>query len=157
MGLSPSIEGFGGVPPSLGEVGVTHQQLFTCSFCYTFFVVHYVSRLNHGSDYYSSNYSGIFWPVISVISISGSFSDRVSSKPWCVVPPPPLMPRSSGGVFGSISVPQQQIPSSMPPLAYANYAMGSPQVGFFLFSELSLPPFCILYMFGVCSGVCFLF
>ena len=37
VGLSPSIEGFGGVPPSLGEVGVTHQQLFTCSFCYTFF------------------------------------------------------------------------------------------------------------------------
>ena len=46
-----------------------------------------------------------------------------------VVPPPPLMPRSSGGVLGSVSVPQQ-IPSSMPPLAYANYAMGSPQVGF---------------------------
>ena len=45
-----------------------------------FFVVHYVSCLNHGSDYYSSNYSGIFWPVISVVSISGSFSDRVSSK-----------------------------------------------------------------------------
>ena len=62
---------------------MTHQQLFTCSFCYTFFVVHYVSHLNHGSDYYSSNYSGIFWPVISAISISGSFSDRVSSKPWC--------------------------------------------------------------------------
>ena len=45
--------------------------------------MHYVSCLNHGSDYYSSNYSGIFWPVISVVSISGSFSDRVSSKPWC--------------------------------------------------------------------------
>ena len=37
VGLFPSIEGFGGVPPSLGEVWVTHQQLFTCSFCYTFF------------------------------------------------------------------------------------------------------------------------
>ena len=45
-----------------------------------FFVVHYVSHLDHGSDYYSSSYSGIFWPVISV---SGSFPDRVSSKPWC--------------------------------------------------------------------------
>ena len=99
-----------------------------------FFVVHHVSCLNHGSDYYSSNYSGIFWPIISVISISGSFSDRVSSKPWCGSPPP-LMPRSSGGVFGSDSMPQQQIPSSMPPLAYANYAMGSPQVGFFFFQS----------------------
>ena len=57
-----------------------------------------------------------------------------------VVPPPPLMPRGSGVVLGSVSVPQQQPPSSMPPLAYANYAMGSPQVGVF-FSELSLPSF----------------
>ena len=38
VGLSPSIEGFGAVPPITGEVGVTHQQLFTCSFCYTFFL-----------------------------------------------------------------------------------------------------------------------
>ena len=129
MGLSPSIEGFGGVPPSLGGLG-WHISSSTVHILIllNIFVVHYVSRLNHGSDYYSSSYSGIFWPVISVISISGSFSDRVSSKP-CVVPPPPLMPRSSGGVLGSVSVPQQ-IPSSMPPLAYANYAMGSPQVGF---------------------------
>ena len=48
-----------------------------------------------------------------------------------MVPPPPLMPRGSGGVLGSVSVPQQQLQSSMPPLAYANYAMCSPQVGFF--------------------------
>ena len=32
----------------------------------------------------------------------------------------------------------------MPLLAYANYAMGSPQVGFF--SELNLPLFCIYYV-----------
>ena len=31
------LKGLGVFPPSLGEVGVTHQQLFTCSFCYTFF------------------------------------------------------------------------------------------------------------------------
>ena len=48
-----------------------------------------------------------------------------------MVPPPPLMLRGSGGVLGSVSVPQQQPPSSMPPLAYANYAICSPQVGFF--------------------------
>ena len=51
-----------------------------------------------------------------------------------VVPPPPLVPRSSGGVLGSVSVLQQQTPSSMLPLAYANYAMGSPQ-GRFLFQS----------------------
>ena len=48
-----------------------------------------------------------------------------------MVSPPPLIPRGSGGVLGSVPVLQQQTPSSMLPLAYANYAMGSPQVGFF--------------------------
>ena len=48
-----------------------------------------------------------------------------------VAEPPPLMLRGSGGVVGLASVPQQQPPSLMPLLAYANYAMGSPQVGFF--------------------------
>ena len=71
-----------------------------------------------------------------------------------MVPPPPLRPRGSGGVLGSVSVPQQQPPSSMPPLAYANYAMGSPKVGFFF--RVEAPIICILYMFGVHSGVCFL-
>ena len=61
-----------------------------------------------------------------------------------VVLPPPLTLRGSGGVLGHASVPQQQPPSLMPLQACANYAMGSPQVGFF--SELSLPPFCILYI-----------
>ena len=48
-----------------------------------------------------------------------------------VVLPPPLMLRCPRGVIGLASVPQQQPPSSVPLLAYANYAMGSPQVGFF--------------------------
>ena len=64
-----------------------------------------------------------------------------------VVPPPPLMPRGSGGVIGSVSVPQQPTPSSMPLLAYANYAMGSPQVSFFLRVE---PP-AILYLICLVS------
>ena len=55
---------------------------------------------------------------------------------------PPLMPRCPGGVIGIASVPQQQPPSSVPLLAYANYAMGSPQVGFFFRIE---PP-TILYI-----------
>ena len=57
-----------------------------------------------------------------------------------VVSLPLLMLRGSGGVLGSVSVPQQETLSSVPPLAYANYAVGSPQVGFF-FLELSLPSF----------------
>ena len=64
-----------------------------------------------------------------------------------VVQPPPLMPRGSGGVVGHASMPQQQPPSLMPLLAYANYALGSPQVGFFFRVE---PP-TILYI------ICFVF
>ena len=156
MGLSPSIEGFGGVPPITGEVGVTHQQLFTCSFCYTFFVVHYVSCLNHGSDYYSSNYSGIFWPVISVISISGSFSDRVSSKPWCGSTTT-LDVKELWRCFwlSFCAAAADSIFNASSGLCQLCYGFSTGR--FFLFSELSLPPFCILYMFDVCSGVCFLF
>ena len=51
------------------------------------------------------------------------------------------MRRGSEGVTGSVSVPQQQTPSSVPLLAYANYAMGSPQVGFFF--RVEPPTVCI--------------
>ena len=48
-----------------------------------------------------------------------------------MVLPPLSTPRCPGVVIGLASVPQQQPPSSMPLQAYVNYAMGSPQVGFF--------------------------
>ena len=62
-----------------------------------------------------------------------------------VVQPPPFMLSGSGGVIAS--VPQQQPPSLMPLLACANYAMGSPQVGFFFGVE---PP-TILYIICLVS------
>ena len=151
----PLLLGYGGVPPLFGGSGGTSALVMPiCSFLYIF-VVHYVSCFYYGYDYYSSSYGGIFWPVISLISDSGSFPHRVSSKLGSVwsASTTTLMPRGSRGVTGSVSVPQQQTPSSMPLLAYANYAMGSPQVGFF--SELSLPPFCILYVW--CPFWCLLF
>ena len=64
-----------------------------------------------------------------------------------VVQPPPLVLRGSGGVIGLASVPQQQPPSSMLLLGYANYAMGSPQVGFLFRVE---PP-TILYIIYLVS------
>ena len=71
--------GFGGVPPSVGGFWSTSALVISiCSFLYIF-VVHYVSCFYH-YDYYSSGYSGIFRPVISLISDSGSFPHRVSSK-----------------------------------------------------------------------------
>ena len=60
---------------------------------------------------------------------------------------PPLMPRCPGGVIGPASMPQQQPPSLMLLLAYANYAMGSPQVSFFFRVE---PP-TILYIICLVS------
>ena len=71
-----------------------------------------------------------------------------------MVPPPPLMPWGSGGVLGSLSVLQQQTPSSMPPLAYANYAMGSPQVGLFFRAE---PPTILYLIYVWCLFWCLLF
>ena len=77
------LKGLGGSwgcsPISWGFRG--HQHL-RCPYAHsgTFFVVHYVSHFYYGSDYYSSSYSDIFWPVISVVSHSGSFPGRVSSK-----------------------------------------------------------------------------
>ena len=81
-----------------------------------------------------------------------------------VVLPPPLTPRCSPCVLGHASVPQQQPASLMPLQACANYAMGSPLVGFFFRVE---PPtvfyiICLVsvlvsaFYFGGCSGVCFL-
>ena len=64
-----------------------------------------------------------------------------------VVLPLPLTPRYSGGVCGLASMPQQQPPSSMPLQAYANYAMGSPQVGFFF----RLEPPTVLYIICLVS------
>ena len=64
---------------------------------------------------------------------------------------PLLTPRCSGGVLGLASVPQQQPPSSVPLQAYANYAMGSPQVGFFF----RVDPPTILYITHLVSAFYF--
>ena len=85
---------------------------------------------------------------VSSVTVAPSLTGFPVSLDWHgVVPPPPLMPRGPGGVLGSVSVPQQQTPSLMPLLAYANYAMGSPQVGFLFRVE---PP-TILYIICLVS------
>ena len=85
---------------------------------------------------------------VSSVTVAPSLTGfPVSLDQHGVIQPPPLMSRGSGGVIGSASVPQQQPPSSMSLLAYANYAMGSPQVGFFFRVE---PP-TILYIICLVS------
>ena len=102
-------------------------------------------------------------PVTDVCSGTSSLLTTVTMPPSLmglpmtsgqhdVVLPPPLTLRDSGCVVGPATVPQQQPQSQMPLQAYANYVMGSQQVG--CLSELSLPLFFICV--GVCSGVCFL-
>ena len=85
--------------------------------------------------------------VLSVTMAPSLTGFPVSLDQHGVVQPPPLMPRGSGGVTGSASVPQQHPPSSMPLLAYANYAKGSPQVGLFFRVE---PP-TVLYIICLVS------
>ena len=63
----------------LGGLGASALEMSICSFLYIF-VAHYVSCFYYSSNYYSSSYSGIFCPVISLISDIGSFPNRVSSK-----------------------------------------------------------------------------
>ena len=80
VGIFPSVGGLGDVPPSVwGSGGTSALVMFICSFLYIF-VVHYVSHFYYGYDYYYSGYDGIFWPIISLISDSGSFPHRASSK-----------------------------------------------------------------------------
>ena len=68
---------------------------------------------------------------VSSVTMAPSLMGLPATLDQCgVVQLPPLMPRGSAGVTDPAYVPQQQPPSSMPLLAYANYAMGSPQLGF---------------------------
>ena len=64
---------------------------------------------------------------VSSVTVPPSLMGLPATLDQCgVVQPPPLMPRGCGGITGPASVPQQQPPSSMPLLAYANYAIDSP-------------------------------
>ena len=86
--------------------------------------------------------------LVSSVTVAPSVTGFPVSLDQCgVVQPAPLMLRGSAGVIGSASVPQLQPPSSMPLLVYTNYAMGSPQVGFFFRVE---PP-TVLYIICLVS------
>ena len=76
----------------------------------------------------------------------------VTSVQHDVVLPPLLTLRNSKGVVSLATVPQQQPQSQMPVQAYANYAMGPPQVCF----SFRVEPSTIFICVGVCYGVCIL-
>ena len=83
----------------------------------------------------SSSTSSLLSMVTLVPSLMGL---PLASGQHDVVVVPPLTPGNCGGVDGLVMVLQQQPQSQMPLQAYANYAMGPPQVSL---SEFSLPPF----------------
>ena len=100
---------------------------------------------------------------ISSLTMAPSVTGLPATLSQCeVVLSPPLTLRCPGGVIGLVSVLQQQPPSSMPLLAYANYAMGSPQVGFFFRVEppmvrilyVRCPFWCLLSTFRCQVGCC---
>ena len=70
---------------------------------------------------------------VSSVTVAPSLTGFPVSLDQCGVVQPPSL--DGEGLWRCYwlhaSVPQQEPPSSMPLLAYANYAMGSPQVGFF--------------------------
>ena len=124
--------------------------------CCFFLVVYYLSSLYHyGYNYYSSSDCGVFWYVISFISYHGSLFDGASCNMrsvWCgsattidtEVPWrcywPCLCATAANSIFDAFQ-------------AYANYAMGSPRVGFFFRVE---PP-TVLYIIRWCLfWYCFL-
>ena len=69
--------------------------------------------------------------LLSTVTMAPSLMELPgTSDQHDVVLPPLLTPRYSGGVVSLATLPQQQPPPQMPLQAYANYAMGPPQVDF---------------------------
>ena len=91
---------------------------------------------------------------LSSVTVAPSLTGfPVSLDQHGMVPPPPLMPRGSGGVLAQFLCQSCKLPSSVPSLAYANYAMGSPQVGFFFRVE---PPTILYLIYVWCLFWCLL-
>ena len=100
---------------------------------------------------------GVFWYVMSIISDHGflfSGSSYNVGSAWCGSAANPTA-RCPGGVLGHASVPQQTPPSLMPLQACANYAMGSPQIGFFFRVEPSTILYIICLVFVLVSAFYF--
>ena len=155
-GHFPSVrKGLGVFAPSVWGGGHQHLRCLYAHSC-TFYVVHYVSHFDYGSNCYSSSYSAIFWPVFRVISDSVSFPDRVSSKlgsAWhdsTTTLDAERLWRCSWLSFCATAA--TSIFNASFSLCQLCYGFST---GRFLF-RVGPSIICFLYMFGVNSGVCFL-
>ena len=129
----PYVWAWGMFPHLLGVLWASAHGVSICLFLYNL-VVHYVSHFYYCYDYYSCSYGGVFWAVISVISYHGSFPDGSScnigslwssskttldaKRLWKCYWPCLYATAATSHLWCLFQ-------------AYANYAMGSPQVGFF--------------------------
>ena len=157
MGIFPLYWAFGGVPICWFFWGYQHMECpcahsctFCSSSCLTFLLWLWLLLLQ------------LWWYLLAChqfhqwLWLPSLMGFSVTLDQCGMVQPPPLMLWGSGGVIAS--VPQQQPPSLMLLLAYANYAMGSPQVGFFFRVEPStvfiLYVRCLLSTFRCRVGCC---
>ena len=155
-GIFPLCWRFGGCSPSVGGFGGISTWGVHMLFLYILLVC--CSLLSHISTMATTTtppvmvlYSGL--SSVSSVTVAPSLMGLPATLGQCeVVQPPPLMLRGSGSVIGPASVPQQQLQSSMPLQAYANYAMGFPRVVFFFRVE---PP-TILFIIYWCLFWCLL-
>ena len=143
MEYSPYVGGLGELPPILGFGGISISVKLVCLAVHPL-VVHYaLSCTLLCLTYLPWLHTTV--PLVTVVSSGLSSISSVTMAPSLMglpvtlgqcegVLPPPLMLRYPGGVIGHASVPQQQPPSSMPLLTYANSAMGF-STGRFLFQS----------------------
>ena len=141
---------YGGNIPYVGGVSTSIRLLLSfstsigCPLCFILYLSYSSFCLK------STSMAMTTTPPVTVVSSGMSSLSSVTMAPSLMGHPAMLgqydvvllTPRCCGGVLGHASVPQQQSPSSMPLQAYANYAMGSPQVGLFFRGE---PPI-VLYI-----------
>ena len=123
----------------------------SCSF-------HYVSSFYyHSYDYYSSGdiFSGTLSLLLMVTMALSLMGLPATSGQHDVVLPALLTLRYSKSVVGLATVPQQKPPSQMPLQAYANYALGAPQVGFSFKVEPSTILYFIYLVYILVSAFCF--
>ena len=141
MGNIPLILAVWGCSPMCWVWGHQHHWVSIC------FIMSHVSTMAMTSTPPVTMVSSQLSSISSVTMALSLMGLPASLGQYEVFLPPPLMTRGSRGVTDLASVLQQQPPSLMPLLAYANYAMGSPQVGFFFRVE---PP-TILYIICLVS------
>ena len=120
---------------------------YCCSFLCSIFIMSQVSNTTATTTTPPVTIVCSSTSSLSVVTMAPSLMGlQGTSGQYDVALPPLLTPRHSGSVVGLATVLQLQLqpPSQLPLQAYANYAMGPPQVGFSF--RVECPSFVFLYV-----------